>query len=445
MVELLFILISILLVLTCGVFVAAEFALVTVNRHKIEKLAAKGDTGADGVRQALSSLSTQLSGAQVGITITNLLIGFLAEPAIAQVIRGPLESIGIEGATVSVVAITIAITIATLVTMLFGELVPKNLALARPVGVAKRVQRPQRFFTYIMRYPIAFMNGTANRIIRRFNIEPQEELASARSSEELLSVVKHSARRGTLPQDTAVLLERSLEFSERHASDVMTPRVKLAVVNVDDTAQAVFEAVKSTGYSRFPVIKDSIDNIVGIVHVKRAVAVPFDQRAVVQIGSLMHAPVFVPSSIELDALFEKMRHEKTEEVITIDEFGGVDGIVTLEDLVEELVGEVKDEHDEAGIAISKISKNVWSVSGLLRPDEIGQVTGLVIPEEEAFETIGGLLFDRLEKLPKMNDQALVDAVNRSGRKRTVQLRVLRMDGRRIDRIEMSVIRSKEVQ
>lgn len=445
MIELLFILISVLLVIACGIFVAAEFAFVTVDRNRIDRLTEKGDPRAAGVQSALRSLSTQLSGAQIGITITNLLIGFLAEPALAEVLRGPLETIGVTGAAVSAVAIVVAITVATLLTMLFGELVPKNLAIAKPVETARFVQGPQRFFTYAMHYPIAFMNGTANWTIRRFNIEPREELASARSSEELLSVVKHSARRGTLAQDTAILVERSLEFSERHGSDVMTPRVKLQVVSATDPASAVIQSVKRTGYSRFPVIKDSIDNIVGIVHIKQAVAVPFDQRDVVAIKSIMQPVTFVPSSIELDTLIEKMRNEKTEAVITIDEFGGIDGLVTLEDLIEELVGEVKDEHDEAGIAIAHIRKDVWSVSGLLRPDEIGSVTGLVIPEDEEFETIGGLVLDQLEKVPKVGDQVVVDGLNRAGEKRTIRLRVTGMDGRRIDRLELVVLESKENQ
>ncbi len=441
-IDLLFILISILLILACGVFVAAEFSLVTVSRARVERLTNSGDKGAAGVLAALRSLSTQLSGAQIGITITNLAIGLLAQPAIADLLRGPLEDVGLKGPVVTSVSVAIAIGLATALTMVFGELVPKNLAIAKPIETAKAVQGLQRGFTTLMHYPILFMNGTANKIVRRLGIEPQEELASARSVEELLSVVKHSARRGTLAKDTAVLIARSLEFNERHASDVMTPRVKIRTVAADAPVTSIIDAVKVSGFSRFPVIDAAIDNVIGIVHVKDAVAVPFEERGTVLVRSVMHEAEFAPSSIELDTLIERMRDEGTEAVITIDEFGGVDGLVTLEDLVEELVGEVKDEHDEKGKAVKKLGAHKWLVSGLLRPDEVGMEIDLALPEDEEFETIGGLVLNRLEEVPEVGDKIEVDGVTRDGKVQRVLLRVVQMDGRRIDRIELSLIKQK---
>lgn len=443
MIEIVLIGISLLLVLACGLFVAAEFSFVTVDRARIENLAGKGDKRAIGVLAGLRSLSTQLSGAQIGITITNLAIGFLAEPAISELLHGPLESLGLAGKSVTAISVVLGITLATFITMLFGELIPKNLAISRPISTAKIVQAWQRGFTGLMYYPIIFMNGIANKIVRRLGIEPQEELASARSSEELLSVVKHSARRGVLAKDTAVLIERSIEFSERHASDVMTPRVKLEIVRATDSVTAVLEAVRKTGYSRFPVINKEVDDVVGIIQVKNAVAVPFAKRDKTRVQSIMQPAVFIPSSIELDALIEKMREESTEAVVTIDEFGGVDGLVTIEDLIEELVGEVKDEHDEAGVAIKQLNRTSWSVSGLLRPDEISDVIDLALPEDEEFETIGGLVLDLLEEVPKMGDSVNVEAIDREGNRRPVHLTVKRMDGRRIDRVELRVEAKKE--
>lgn len=443
MIELLLIAIALLLVAACGIFVAAEFAFVTVDRSRIDRLAENGDGGAKGVQAALRTLSTQLSGAQVGITVTNLAIGFLAEPAVASLLRGPLEIVGLTGGAVSAVAIILAISVATLFTMIFGELVPKNLAIARPVGTAKAVQRFQRGFSRLMYFPIIWMNGVANAILHRLGIEPREELASARSVEELLSVVKHSAKRGTLTKDTAILVERSLEFSERHAADVMTPRVKLKTVNLSDPVSKVIEAANDSGFSRFPVIDKKIDNIVGIISIKDAVKVPFKDRPKTTVSSVMQPVVFAPTSIELDDLIEKMRDEEVELVVTIDEFGGVDGVVTLEDLVEELVGEVIDEHDEHGIAIQRIKRNVWSVSGLLRPDEVGHVIGLILPEDESFETMGGLIFDKLDEIPEVGDTVTIDALTRSGSKRRLYLKVTKMDGRRIDRIELAAVKSPQ--
>jgi CBS domain containing-hemolysin-like protein len=443
MVEIIFIVISLLLVLACSLFVAAEFSFVTVDKARVQRLADKGDKRAAGVLSGLRTLSTQLSGAQIGITITNLAIGFLAEPAISELLHGPLQSLGLPGKIITAISVVVGISLATIVTMLFGELVPKNLAIARPIETSRAIQGWQRRFTALMHYPIVLMNGVANKIVRRLGVEPQEELASARSVEELLSVVKHSARRGTLAKDTAVLLERSLEFSERHASDVMTPRVKLEVVNADGSILSVLEAVRNTGFSRFPVIDKEIDNVVGLIQVKHAVAVPFNDRDSRSVRSVMQPVTFIPSSIELDALIEKMREAGTEAVVTIDEFGGVDGIVTIEDLIEELVGEVKDEHDERGVAIKPLGRNTWSVSGLLRPDEIGGVIGLALPEDEEFETIGGLMLDLVEEVPKVGKEVVVGAVDRKGVRRSVRLRVTHMDGRRIDRLELTLLPQKD--
>lgn len=441
MIELLLIVVALLLVAACGIFVAAEFAFVTVDRSRIDRLAEGGDGGAKGVQAALRTLSTQLSGAQVGITITNLAIGFLAEPAVASLLRGPLGSIGLTGPAVSAVAIVLAISVATVFTMIFGELVPKNLAIARPVGTAKAVQGFQRGFSRLMYFPIIWMNGTANIFLRRIGIEPREELASARSVEELLSVVKHSAKRGTLTRDTAILVERSLEFSERHAADVMTPRVKLITIDQNEAVSRVVELAHESGFSRFPVIDSKIDNIVGLISIKEAVKVDFNDRSTTVVSSVMKPVVFAPTSIELDDLIEKMRDEAVELVVAIDEFGGVDGVVTLEDLVEELVGEVIDEHDENGVAIAQVKRNVWSISGLLRPDEVGHVTGLVLPEDESFETMGGLIFDKLDEIPEVGDTVTVTALTRAGLKKQIRLKVTKMDGRRIDRIEFAVTRS----
>ncbi len=198
--------VSLLLVVAAGVFVAAEFSFVTVDRNKVARAAANGDTSAAGVQRALRSLSTQLSGAQVGITITNLAIGFLAEPAIAELIDGPLAAAGVPEGAVRPIAVAIGLTISSLVTMVFAELVPKNLAIARPMETARATQRFQRAFTAVMRVPIRVLNGSANAIVRRLGMEPQEELRSARSSTELASLISRSADEGTLDPDTAELM-----------------------------------------------------------------------------------------------------------------------------------------------------------------------------------------------------------------------------------------------
>ena len=236
MTELLLILIALLLVVACGIFVASEFAFITVNRGAVERLAAKGDRHAIGITHALKTLSTQLSGAQVGITITNLAIGYLAEPAIARLISPVLRALGAPEAAVVPAAVLIGFAAATTVTMVIGELIPKNLAIAKPMGTSRAIEAPMRLFSTVMKYPIAVLNTSANYLVRRMGVEPQEELASARSADELSSLVRRSAEQGTLPKETALMLERTLAFGELTALDIMTPRVQMRSLPADAPA-----------------------------------------------------------------------------------------------------------------------------------------------------------------------------------------------------------------
>jgi CBS domain containing-hemolysin-like protein len=424
-------------------FVAAEFSFITVDRNRIERLAKNGDRRAQGVLQGLKTLSTQLSGSQIGITITNLAIGLLSEPAIAASIKSPLAQAGISGSLVHGVAVFIAICLATFATMVFGELVPKNLALARPVATAKFVQSMQRNFSRAMHYPILLLNGTANHILRPLHIEPQEELASARSAQELLSVVRHSAKNGVLSKETALMLARSLEFSERVAADVATPRVRVDALDLNDNVAQVVALAKDTGHSIFPVIKDNLDTVVGAVHLKNVVKIPFKDRQKVPVKQIMEPPLFMPASVELDTLLQKLRANNAQMAIIVDEFGGTDGIVTLEDLVEELVGDVRDEHDEQGQLIKQLNENSWLVSGLLRPDEASEAIGLGLPEDEDFETLGGLLMDKFEEIPEIGDSVYLDTTDQEGKRQRLKLTVRSMDGRRVDRFILQKVSSEE--
>jgi CBS domain containing-hemolysin-like protein len=438
MVELLLIIISLALVVLCGLFVAAEFSLIAVNRSTVERLAAKGDPKAKGIAQALTSLSTQLSSAQVGITITNLVIGFLAEPAIAKLIEGPLLSLGVPDGAVPGIAVATGLIIATIVTMVFGELAPKNIAIARPLGTAKFIVTPLRVFTRSIKYPIRLLTGSANAILRWFGVEPQEELASARSADELLSLVRRSAEKGTLAKETALMLERSLNFGDLTAIDVMTPRVHVKAVPDGASAAEVLELARTSGHSRFPVFEETLDNIVGVVHVKYAFGVSREARDSTTARQIMRSPVMVPSTIELEPLLEALRKGGLQSAVVIDEFGGMDGIVTIEDLLEELVGDVRDEHDNKhGAPIYQQADGSWLVSGLLRPDEIGEELGIFLSEEDEVETLAGLVVHQLEKIPKVGDRTELQAIDRKGQRWQIELSVERMDGNRIDRLRLT--------
>lgn len=414
---------------------AAEFSLLAVNRNSVENLAKKGDARAKGVLHALKTLSTQLSSAQVGITVTNLAIGFLAEPAIARLIEPGLKQLGIPSEFTFSIAITLGLVLATAVTMIFGELVPKNLAIAKPYKTAAVVQLPLLFFTSVMRWPIRFLNSSANAILHRFGVKPTEELASARSADELLSLVRRSAERGTLPRETAAMLERSLNFGDLTALDAMTPRLRVKAVQRNDSASDMLRLARESGRSRFPVYGKNLDDVCGIVHVKHALLVPRSDRKTTKVSELMTEPLLVPSSISLEALLDDLRTDGLQMAIAVDEFGAVDGVVTIEDLLEELVGDLKDEHDASGAQVRQISDNKWDISGLLRPDELAEATDIYLPEHEEVETIAGLVAHQLERIPEPGDIVMVTGVDREGEKTNVTLTVLKMDGHRVDRLK----------
>ena len=435
--------ISVGLVLACGVFGAAEYSFVAVDRAAVEKAASEGDRQAQGVRTALRSLSTQLSGAQVGVTLTNLIIGFLAEPAIASLLETPLEAVGVPGGAVPGISVTLGLVLATVATMIFGELVPKKLAIAVPFPIARRTQGFIRGFTTVMTWPIRLLNGSANGIVRALGVEPQEELRSARSSDELASLTNRSASEGTLDTDTAHLVQRSIAFGPRTAGEIMTPRVQMACVDASDPVTEVIELSSSTGFSKFPVIKGTSDNVVGSVHVKQAVAVPRSERAHTLVREVMVEATVVPESLRLDPLLSLLRGEGFQMAIVSDEYGGTAGVVTLEDVVEEIVGDIADEHDRYGSRLRQRPDGSWIISGLLRPDEVADATGLALPEDEAYDTVAGLLVRELGRIPKRGDEVTVplpvvipEDDDEEAVEEFAQLRVERMDGLRVDRLSI---------
>jgi CBS domain containing-hemolysin-like protein len=435
---------SFLLMLVCGAFGAAEYSFVTVDRATVERAAESGDKRAQGTLAALRTLSTQLSGAQLGITITNLAIGFLAEPAIGTILHDPLESLGLDGGALKAVAYGVALASSTIVTMLIGELVPKKLALALPLQTANRTQLAQRFFTKAMAWPIRLLNTIANAILRSVGVEPQEELRSARSPVELRSLVLRSAVEGQLDDETADLVARSIAFGDRTAADVRTPRVRVHFIEGRDTAYDVIEAARQTGHSRFPVIGRSPDDVLGIVHVKQAVGIEPDRRRNVRVSDIADPATTVPDSIELDPLLTLLRDQGMQMAIVVDEYGGTDGVVTLEDLVEEIVGDIADEHDRLSARTRHRRDGTWSLSGLLRPDEIQEQTGVALPEGEDYETIAGLINAELGRIAVRGDVVTLsidrtpDDDDEDPPPLAVTLTVERMEGRRIDRVSLTV-------
>ena len=417
---------GLLLTIGTGLFVASEFSLVNLDRSDLEARARGGERRLGPVIGALKITSTHLSSAQLGITLTTLLTGFTMEPALSNLLRGPLTAIGLERSA-EVVGTVVAVVIATLVSMIIGELVPKNFALALPLGTAKLVMPFQVGFTAVFRPAVVLLNGTANAILRGVGIEPKEELSSARTAEELRSLVRRSASVGSLDRDTATLLARTLVFSGLTAADVMTPRPRVASVDRTAGAQTVIDLARSTGYSRFPVVDDGVDDVVGLVHVKQAVAVPREKRADVPVSALQSDVLRVPETMRLDLLLGELRGRGFQMAVVVDEYGGTAGVATLEDLVEELVGEVADEHDRTRAGVVR-STNWLTFPGMLRPDELLERAGVRVPDDGPYETVGGFIMSRLGRLPVIGDTVTVSAG---------EFRVERLDGRRIDRVRFT--------
>ncbi|WP_045732596.1 hemolysin family protein [Pseudarthrobacter chlorophenolicus] len=398
--------IGLVLTVGTGFFVASEFALVNLDRHDLEARQARGEKRLGPTIKALKITSTHLSGAQLGITLTTLLTGYTFEPAISRMLNGPLTSAGLPEALVPAIGSVAGIFLATIFSMVIGELVPKNFALALPLATAKVVVPFQALFTTVFKPVILLFNNTANKIIRGFGIEPKEELSGARSAEELSSLVRRSAVEGVLDLDHATLLHRTLRFTEHSAVDVMTPRVRMTAVGTADTAEEIVSLAKSTGYSRFPVIGRDRDDVVGVLHVKQAFAVALSDRAGTTAEELMIEPLRVPESMGVDTLLNLLRKQGLQVAIVSDEHGGTAGIVTLEDLVEEIVGELEDEHDRARVGVVRTGRSI-TFDAALRPDELLDRTGIRVPDGE-YDTVAGFVTDQLDRLPELGDEVEVD-------------------------------------
>ncbi|MCA1185603.1 MULTISPECIES: hemolysin family protein [unclassified Saccharopolyspora] len=419
-------------VLTLGtaLAVAAEFSLTSLERSTVDAHVTQvGDRRAKAVQRAHRTLSFQLSGAQVAITLTTLITGYVAEPLIGELLRPAFLAVGLPNAVAAPISLVVAILLATTLSMVFGEMVPKNLAIARPLPTARAVSGYHSRFSQVFRWLIDSMNNSANWAVRRFGIEPQEELRSARSPDELGSIVRSSAEHGTLDESTAVLMDRSLRFGDRSADELMTPRVKVESLSSDASVLDLLTLARRTGFSRFPVHDHDLDGVQGVVHVKQAFGVPADQRDSTRVGSLARPVPTVPETLDGDSLLNRLRGSGLQLALVVDEYGGTAGLVSLEDVVEEIIGDVRDEHDRRETAaVRPLTEGTWIVSGLLRADEIEEATGFEMPEGE-YETVAGLVLARLGRIPAYGDQVEVGpwrlTVASMDRHRIAELRLTR--------------------
>ncbi|HEV3471869.1 MAG TPA: hemolysin family protein [Actinomycetota bacterium] len=415
-----------LLTLGTAFFVAGEFALVASDRTRIEHLADEGRVGAAGALKALRDLSFQLSGAQLGITVTSLVVGFIVEPTIGEALEPVMADLGFEDSS-RPLAIAVGLILATAVQMVLGELIPKNIAVARPVPMAIALATPLRLVNALAAPVIRFLNATANATVRLLGIEPRDELTSAHSLEELEVMIRSSRRGGSLREEDYALLVRSITFSEKTAADALMPRTAVIAIHKDGRLPELAELSRSSGHSRFPVLDRGLDDIVGIANIKDSYLIAPEDRSETRVADIARLPLFVPESKPLDALLAEMRRDREQMAVVLDEYGGTAGVITLEDLLEEIVGDIEDEHDPAAPPTqetTQISEGLHVLSGLLHPDEVKESCGFEIPEGD-YETLGGFLFAVLGRIPRLGDHAAHDGW---------EFKIIEMDGNRIAKV-----------
>ena len=419
--------VGIVLTIGTGLFVASEFSLVNLERSDLEARRERGERGLSNSIRALTKTSTHLSGAQLGITLTTMLTGFLAEPALTSLLKPVLIGLGIGESMLDGVGLALSLFIATLFSTLIGELVPKKLALTIPLQVNKFVVGFQIVFTWIFSGMIFVLNKLGNAVVRSIGIEPKEELSSTRTAEELSALVRRSASLGALDAQTATLLTKTLALSQLVAADVMTPRPRMHILDKSATMTDLIQASVKTGHSRFPIVDGGSDDIIGVAHIKQAVAVPREKRNEVRVSAIMVEAPRVPETMSLEALMVDLRAKGLQLAIVVDEYGGTAGLATLEDLVEELVGELADEHDRAKAGVTRGANSSVLFPGMIRPDELREMA-IKVPADGAYETVAGFMMSKLGRIPAVGDQVEIeDGI----------LRVERMDDRRVDRVRFT--------
>ncbi|QPK84167.1 HlyC/CorC family transporter [Corynebacterium qintianiae] len=436
-----------------GLFVAIEFAMTGLERSTVDAhVREKGDRTAKAVARDHSNLSFVLSGAQLGITVTTLAAGFLAEPVLGQFFTPMLEAAGLNANASSALALILALVIATFLSMVFGELVPKNMAITEPLGTARFVVPPVNAFNTVLKWFIKSLNRSANWFVRKLGIEPADELASARSGQELGAMVRNSVEAGSFDADTARVIDRSLQFGDTTAEEVMTPRSTIESLDADDTVNDLIALSRTTGHSRFPVRRGDLDDTIGVVHIKDAFSVNKSLRGTTKLGELARPVPFIPGTLDGDSVLNRVRSAGSQVVLVADEYGGTQGLVTIEDVVEELLGEVYDEYDdrESERDFQRFGSS-WEVSGLVRLDELGEHMSYTAPEGP-YETLGGLIMATLGRVPSLGDKVLLPEADggfqedfESGNVGRWTAHVTVMDERRVDKAILTPIPAKEAR
>lgn len=380
------VLLTLAIIAACGFFVAQEFAYMSVDRSRMTALAEKGDANAERVLSITKRTSFMLSGAQLGITVTGLLIGYVAEPLIGESIGTLLGGVGIDPAVSVLIGTIAALLLATVVTMIFGELYPKNLAIASPEPLARALAVPTRIYLLLFGWLITIFDRAANLLLRLLRIEPLEDVDESATPRDLEAIIDESRRSGHLPDDLSIVFDRILDFPQRDVEHAMVPRSRVDSVPFDTTVGEV-RTMMATGHTRYPVIGEH-DDPVGVVELIDLLRDDYDDQ--VPVTRVMQEAVILPTAMPLPAALARMRETRNELVCVVDEYGNFDGILTIEDLTEEVIGEISDEHDEDATGPVKVGADLWQLAGDVHLDELERLIGHDLPLDSA-ETIAGLV------------------------------------------------------
>lgn len=397
-----------LVTLVTAYFVAQEFAYVAADRARLHREAAEGNPAARRALRVTEKLSFTLSGSQLGITVTVLVIGYFAEPSLGQGLADLFGAVGVPpGASLSI-AVVLALLISTIIQMVLGELAPKNLAIARAEPIAKALSRSTLLYRTVAGPIIALFDAASNRLLRLVGIEPVQELPEGATAEDLEQIIAEAQASGHLDAETSRLLERGLEFRELTADEAMMPRVSVTAVDADEPLTRVVELVARTGHSRFPVLgPGGVDDIVGVVGVFDVLAVPPERRATTTAGDVAVPPLLLPATLPLPAVLDRLRGSHRQLACVVDEYGGLAGIITLEDVTEELVGPISDETDLPEPVAARQRDGSWLVPATLRIDEVADATGIELPTSEHYDTLSGLVLRMLGRMARVADEVEV--------------------------------------
>ncbi|MCO1659134.1 hemolysin family protein [Pseudonocardia humida] len=385
-----------------GYFVAQEFGFMAVDRSRLRAAAATGDAGARRALAVTKRTSFMLSGAQLGITVTGLVVGYVAEPMIGEGVGELLGVAGVPTAVGVAIGTVLALLLATVVQMVLGELFPKNLAIARPERVARALALSTLIYLRVLGWLIHVFDAASNLLLKAVRIEPVHDVEHAATPRDLEAIIDESREQGELPVGLSTLLDRVLDFTDRTAREAMIPRPRVGTVAADVPLPDLV-AQMARGHSRYPVTGDGVDDVIGVVHLRAVLALTAEEAAERTVRDVMRPPVFVPESLPLPAVLEQLRDTGDELACVLDEYGGLAGVITVEDVAEELVGEITDEHDPAGVDTGpKTGRDGWQVSGSMHVDEVERLIDHDLPEGD-YTTIGGLLTSRLGRLPEPGD------------------------------------------